>query len=318
MQKLRFIASLAVVGLAAPFPSPAALLTGFVRCDANQNQTSDAADLPIANVRVTVVSQTGSFSKSVYTAANGSFSMQIPSFDPLAYRRDPLSQTYVETLDASTLPAGSSILVPQPISYISSTPAYYIDYASANLTTFVFNSGAGASSTGNWLINSPNCESRACGLTGGGTISGTNRRPEHSFSGFVAPTVSRNGVRRGHWVHGAVAEKLLFQSTLVQSVTCGTVPGAPANSRSAVNMIEFSGFGTLKGTRGNKTKYPPVSFTVRVEDHGQPGRGLDRYFLRVYSSDGTTLLLVSGNPSNPQDTLPVPISTGNLKIATLR
>jgi hypothetical protein len=72
--------------------------------------------------------------------------------------------------------------------------------------------------------------------------------------------------------------------------------------------------GRLDGIGHNKVRYNPVNFTVRAEDHGGPGRGVDRYYLRVYSSDGATLLLVSGDPSNPLDILTIPISAGNLRI----
>src|SRR3954466_8391891 len=80
----------------------AGTVTGFVFCDANNNQLIDSNDVPIAGVQVVVRGLIGTFSNSTVTAVNGSFSLEIPPFDPLALIRDPLSQTYVETLNPAT------------------------------------------------------------------------------------------------------------------------------------------------------------------------------------------------------------------------
>src|SRR2546429_9212425 len=90
--------------LVVVIPTRAAVVTGIVQCDANQNGTNDIGDVGLANVTVVVISQNHSFSNSTVTAADGSFSLQIPNFDPLAERQDPLSQSYMQTVDATTLP----------------------------------------------------------------------------------------------------------------------------------------------------------------------------------------------------------------------
>jgi len=215
-----------------------------------------------------------------------------------------LSQVYEESLDAATLPPGSTILFPVPITYIHPYPAFYIDFA-ADWTNLIYRSGSDTFPTGNWLISSPSCQSSACGISGSGIIRRSSKRPDHSFGGTISLKSLPDGTRRGHWTDVDHPSKLIFHSTVVQTVSCG---GSPANT------IEFSGMGTLKGTGPNKVPYSPVYFTARAEDHGRPGRGLDRYYLRVYSSDGTTLLLVSGDPSNALEILPVLISTGNITI----
>jgi hypothetical protein len=57
------------------------------------------------------------------------------------------------------------------------------------------------------------------------------------------------------------------------------------------------------------------SFPIKdAKDHGHSGKGVDGCYLRVFTADGTTLLLVSGDPSNPTDIVTVPISTGTLNI----
>jgi hypothetical protein len=149
--------------------SQAGLILGHVFCDANANATIDAADQPVQGAHVVVTNEIGTFSTETETAVDGSFSLQIPNFDALAERRDPLSQTYIETIVFVTLPAGSTVLSPQPLSF-SPFPSYYINYDS-DLTNFVFNSGGGATSTGDWLISNASCRSNPVGysLVGGFT-----------------------------------------------------------------------------------------------------------------------------------------------------
>jgi len=131
---------------------------GHVYCDANGTGQLDSGDQPLAGVQVIVRQEYGSYSNSTVAASDGTFNVTIPNFDLNAYRRDPLSQTYVETVVASTLPPNSTILFPQPITYISPTPAYYVDFASTNSNSLIFNSGTGATTTDEWLISSPACQ----------------------------------------------------------------------------------------------------------------------------------------------------------------
>jgi hypothetical protein len=300
---IKTILSLALLCLTMTTTARASVVSGIIQCDANQNGTNDIGDIGIANVMVVVVNENHTFSNFTFTAADGSFSVQIPDFSALAERQDPLSQVYEESLDPSTLPAGSTILLPVSIAYIHTYPAYYIDFA-ADLTNVVYTTATGTFSTGNWLVSSPSCQSSACSIAGSGVIRGSSRKADHSFGGTISLKLLRDGTRRGHWTHVSHLDNLLFKSTVVQTVSCD---GAPANT------IEFSGLGTLRGTGRNRVRYNSVLFTVRAEDHGR-GHGLDLYYLRVYSSDGTTLLLVSGDPSNPLNIVTVPLSAGNFKI----
>jgi hypothetical protein len=91
-------------------------------------------------------------------------------------------------------------------------------------------------------------------------------------------------------------------------VTCGGANGA--------SVIEFSGRGTLTNLKGKKgkSKSTDALFTVHVEDNGQPGGGKDTYYICVHNQAGENLLLVSGDPENPSNIVPVPISKGNLRI----
>jgi hypothetical protein len=304
MKKLDSFLSATLLCLTMATTARASVVSGIVQCDANQNGTNDIGDIGIANAMVVVVNQNHSFSNFTFTAADGSFSLQIPNFDPYFERQDPLSQVYEESVNAATLPPGSTILSPVPITYIHPYPAFYIDFA-ADLTNVVYTSGTGTFSTGNWLLSNPSCQSSACGISGSGIIRGSSKRADDSFGGTISLKSLPNGTRRGHWTHVAHRYNLLFQSTVVQTVSCG---GSPANA------IEFSGLGKLKGIGRNRARYSPVYFTVRAEDHGPRGRGLDRYYLHVYSPDGATLLLVSGDPSNPADIATIPLSAGNLTI----
>lgn len=313
MKKFCLLATSVLLFLAPASTSKAALVSGLVLCHPNQSPNISTNDTAIPSVRVIVTNQSGSFSNSTFTASDGSFGIEIPNFDPLAETRDPLSQVYVETLDFSTLPMNSSIIVPEPLTNISPTPAYYITFMSDG-TNVVYTSGVGNTATANWLINSPGCGSGGCGLTGNGMTLDQTGRPTQSFNGNITDDNLPDGTIRGHWTHVSSSAKLLFQSTVIQSVSCGTVFGNLPKNGSTNNMIEVFGMGTLTGTGGNRVKFNPVFFTLEVEDHGQPGKNADRYYLRVYTADGKTRLLVSGDHSNPQHVVTVPIITGNLRI----
>jgi hypothetical protein len=77
------------------------------------------------------------------------------------------------------------------------------------------------------------------------------------------------------------------------------------------------GTGTLKGIGGNKADFGTVFFFGRAEDRGEPGGGVDRYFLNVYTdaSDpvGSSVFVVDidGDPATVD---PIPIRSGNLQI----
>jgi hypothetical protein len=102
----------------------------------------------------------------------------------------------------------------------------------------------------------------------------------------------------------------------MEVVNCGNVPGHQGSSspKTPFSFIEFQGVGTLSGIAGNKADYGAVHFFARAEDLGEPGKGVDRLYLRVFDGSGNTLLLISAHPGNPLDVAPVVISTGNLQM----
>ena len=271
----------------------ASTITGSVFCDADQNQIIDSGDATISGVSVIVTNQNGTFSNSVVTAGDGSFSIHIPDFSASKETQDPLSQIYVETLDPNTLGAGSTIIIPTPITEITATPAFFISFAS-NRTDLVYTSGTGDSSNGDWLIDNPDCQSGAapltCTLKGNGAVHVDSSKKADSFQGKIATKGSK-------WMHVSRNLMLQFKTTQIETSSCSDIvassDGTNAPTTSGVE-IDFTGTGVLKGTGNNKTNYGEVLFTARAEDHGKKGKNSDRYYLRVYTSDGTTLLLVSG------------------------
>jgi hypothetical protein len=76
--------------------------------------------------------------------------------------------------------------------------------------------------------------------------------------------------------------------------------------------------GTLKGIGGNRVSYNTVYFTAQAEAPVQTGKHTQRYYLRVYTPDGVTRLLVSGDSSNPTHVFTMPISSGDLNITQAR
>jgi hypothetical protein len=159
----------------------------------------------------------------------------------------------------------------------------------------------------------------ACWLTGGGTIGGVDAhgKPLHTYGGVVNPGCSPTAAGGGNWNDIDHVAGLHFKGLDIQVITCGNIPGYPAGSSSPVtpfNYIDFQGVGTLKGIDGNTNDYGVVLFRGRAEDHGEPGGGIDRYYLRVYDAGGNTLQIISTDPANPLDIAPVTISTGNMQL----
>jgi hypothetical protein len=291
-------------------------VVGRVLCDANNNNTNDTADLGMAGVMVVVVSEAGGFSNSTVTLPDGSFSLSLPDFDAAAYRRDPLSQSYIESLTPSTLPADAVVVVPQPA--LGTNPVYYITPQTTNSPIFYI-SLAGSSTNGDWLISSAACrgqssQTNACRLTGSGRVLGESNRVD-TFSGSISPKVKKNGFRQGNWTHVSKALNLRFKSTEIDAVVCEQGGGVSVvDTNGTANAIEFTGRGTLRSLRGKKKVSTSVFFTVWATDQGTPGAGKDSYYIRVYDQNNETLLLVSGDPANPENIVPLPISKGNLRI----
>jgi len=273
---------------AAANTSRAWFAAGTIFCDADQDGVISSNDVPFPGILVLVTNVSGTFSNAAWSGADGFFIVQLPE----------TNDSYVETLVPETLPPDSGILFPVP-------PLYSFSLDTNNQIFF-----------GDWLINNPACQSGGCWMTGGGTF-GTGKKPDHSFGGNVFPGCSSTAGQGGNWNDIAHKLKLHFQGTVITTVRCGNVVGIPPGSdspESPFNFIEFEGTGTLKGIAGNQTNYGPVAFFARAEDRAEPGKGIDRYYLRVFTPDGTTQLLVSGDPLNPTNVVTVPISTGNFQI----
>jgi hypothetical protein len=297
-----FVAVLSIVAMLVASVSQAHAwdTSGTVLCDVNRNAGFDASDLPLGGVRVLV--QSASFSGSAVTDGSGQFFISLPE----------VPDTYTATLDSTTLPVGSNVII----------PGSQFQFVTQPTGDNEFNQ--------NWLVDSPQCRLQACWLTGGGTkfepITGTNlaqRGPQVTFGGNVHPGCSATAGAGGNWNHVDHSQKLHFQGTAIPTVQCGNVPGIPAGSSSPqtpVNFIEFSGTGTLRGVAGNKTDFGTVNFFARAEDRNEPGSNgakdgalIDRYFLRVFDSAGNTLLLFDGD-GDPATVDPVTITGGNLQI----
>jgi hypothetical protein len=346
MKLLRCFFCSCILLAAISIKTNAANVFGVVVCDADQNQVVDTNDIGIPGVLVVITNQSGSFSNSVVTGADGSFNIEIPNFDPLGEVQDPLSQVYVETLSPATVPTGSTIIMPVAITNLSSTPAYYIDFA-ADQTTLLFTDATGQSSSGYWLLNNPECQAGAgCQLEGCGKVRECRgSHNEHEFGGMICSDCSSNSGPCGFWTDCAHELKLEFCSTVITNVQCGEVQKTCGSVTVTIKTIEFSGCGILKDKKGRKEHCCPVYFTAycvdngatRVpcdsEDHGK-GKGKDHdkdkdhgkpkkpcitpcpdgYYLRVCDGNGVTLMLVSGDCSNPSDIAPVCISKGDLDI----
>jgi len=269
---------------------------GYIYCDANQNGQIDAnIDVGLQSVLMVVVNTSGTFSNANWTAADGFFIVGVPEGE----------DSYILYAHPATLAAGAVTLVP--------AAGVYAFTLTTNQDTF---SGDFLINTGGVCPASTPPTNGACWLTGGGTIK-ANGKPQHSFGGVVYPGCSPKAAGGGNWNHVAHSLGLHFKGTEMGVVSCGNMPGIPPGSRSPktpFNYIEFQGTGTLKGIGGNKADYGQVYFFAHCEDRNEPGKGIDRYYLRVYAADGTTLLRVSADAANPLDVAPVAISTGNLQM----
>src|SRR5258706_4336147 len=100
--KLIQSAMVVVLTLGAATQAMAWFSSGYVVCDANQNEQIDAGDLPLQGVLVVATNQSGTFSNATWTAANGAFLL------PWADQPD----CYVEFIHPATLPAGSTVTLP--------------------------------------------------------------------------------------------------------------------------------------------------------------------------------------------------------------
>lgn len=91
-------------------------------------------------------------------------------------------------------------------------------------------------------------------------------------------------------------------------------PGPGNSPKTPCNYIDVGGSGTLKGVGGHKANHGTVCFYARALDLGEPGKGVDQFYLQVYSANGQTLLLISTNPGNPEIASLMVLRGGNLQL----
>jgi hypothetical protein len=290
--KILTISSLLLIGSAAT--SNAWFKFGTVYCDANTNGIIDTGDVPVQSVLVVVTNQSGSFSNATWTDINGQFLVALPD----------VPDQFVDFIHPATLPNGTTAVLPVFSSFQTTSDQTIVT------NNFLIENGGCVSST------PPPPPNGGCWLTGGGTIKDGKGQPAHTFGGVVNPGCSPTAAGGGNWNDVAHAARLHFKGLTMEVVNCGNVPGHQGSSspKTPFSFIEFQGVGTLSGIAGNKADYGAVHFFARAEDLGEPGKGVDRLYLRVFDGSGNTLLLISAHPGNPLDVAPVVISTGNLQM----
>lgn len=258
---------------------------------------------PLADVQIDFVSTTGDpYSDSVVTDENGYYHLRLPC-----------GYCYTATVVLSSEQAA-------------------VEPASGQMD-FCLNSYE--HTLADFVIDDPSCFTpEACWLTAGGvkfnSITGADMGEtgrKHNWGGNVYPGCSPTAGDGGSWNHIAFDDKLHFHGTHVEVVDCGNIDGIPPGSTSPVtpvNYIDFTGYGWLKGIRGNKADYEMVYFFAHCEDRNEPGshgqrdgEGVDRYFLNVYTDEfdpvGSSVLLLDMD-GNPATVDPVTITGGNMQM----
>ncbi len=270
-----------------------ATTSGFVFCDANHNGQIDSGDVPMPGVLVVVTNTTGTFSNANWTATpNGGFAIALGS----------PTDTYVEYIHPLTLPPDATVVQP---------PGGVYTFQLTNNETFM----------ANFLVSSTNCSSppppppppntNQCCLHAHASIGGSHGRSLFDIEGAALPSCDGTNADHGEWDIVARALKLRFEGSTFDITNCGT--DQDASSGAQFRFIEFQGLGTLKGFGGCHANFGVVAFSARAEDRS--GCGADRLYFRVYTADGTTVLLISSDTSNALDVAPVAISRGNLQIS---
>ena len=264
--------------------------SGFIFCDANQNRQIDSGDVPLPGVLIVITNLSGTYSNADFsTTPDGGFIIQLPGPD-----------TYVEYLHPATFPADASPIIPATGTY-----------------SYTFTVGVISNFEGNFLISSTNCvnstnpppppppATNKCCMTGGGTIVKGKGQPAYTFSLEVFPGDTSSGVDNGKLDIVAHAMRLHLKGDVFEIVNCG--------EEGSCQFVEFQGAGTLTGIAGNKANYGVVYFYARAEDCGEGKNKNDKLYVRVYTADGNTLLLISGDANNPTNVSPILTSTGNLQ-----
>jgi len=289
---------------------------GRVWCDANGNGRIDSEDTLLGGVVLTVENTAGTFSSNMVTWPDGS------AFQGEYYLNMPsVADTYCITIDTTTLPAGSSIVIPAAGEYCFPL----------NDTTRSF--------TGDWLIDSPTCREEAkCWMTAGGVKfepilnartaevkNGNGGGPSDSVGGVVYPGCSPFPGGGGNWNHVAHSLKLHLLGKDQTVIRCDNVDGHPPGTDSpvcTVDFIEWISTGVVQGIGGNKFGPVPVTYFGRIEDRNEPGNeqsatsggDIDRYFLRVVDGNGNVLILIDADGVDNGVVDPLTITGGNFQI----
>jgi hypothetical protein len=117
--------------------------------------------------------------------------------------------------------------------------------------------------------------------------------------------------KKGQKVKGSL---LLIRRTADGSifrVKSNALEGLAIGEDSSLGWASFTGKATYKepGWLEPEGNY---SFTVYVEDHGEPGGGVDRFWLEVRDKDGNTVPDLS--LSRPASSNPITITGGNIVV----
>jgi len=273
--------------------------SGFVLCDANQNGIIDTNDVVVPGVLVVVTNLSGTFSNAAWTTfQEGYYFLDLPD----------QPDTYVEYLHPLTLPENSVIVLPPGGTY-----PFTLDNTNQNTFqgSFLLSNSACITITDTNPPPPPGTNVNVCCVTASGSIKDSGGVVQHKFAGAVFPPCKANSSQVGVWTDTAVQWGLCLKGKILQVLNCGTFTNTVDDTILVGDFIEFQGSGTLK-QNGVCTA---VTFFVRLEDFGAPGKNLDRYYLRVTASDNTVLLLVSADEANPLNVAPVLISSGNVRFS---
>lgn len=296
MKVTRVLAIATLLILVSTFSSHATT-GGFVFCDSNGNGQFDTGDVPLTGVLVVVTNTSGTFSNAAWTITpEGGFAIALGS----------TTDTYVEFIHPATLPTDATVVLP--------AGGVYTFTLAPNNTEFL----------GNFLVTSSTCTTNNppppppppptvtnfC-LKAAGTICGPGKT-RIVFNGSVSPACDGTNADTGEWDVCFRPARIRFQGSVVDI----TAAGEDQNTSGATfRYIEFQGGGTISGIEGCKIKTTGVFFHGRAEDHGGCHNATDELYLRIFTAEGTTLLLISGDTADASDISPVPI-TGDLVIST--
>lgn len=211
--------------------APAWHVSGKVVCDANGDGQIDAADTAVVGVMVAVENSSGSFTATATTAANGTFTIDLPH----------TADSYLAYLHPPTVPPGASVLRP-----------------AGGVHSFSLTFSQESFEQANFLLDCdtnepppPPADAECDKVTGGGWIVGT---PSGAKGNFGVSGGTKGGEFWGHLNYVDHGTGMHVRST---AVTAYQLDPANANGR----YIHFNVLiGSASGTA-----------VVHVIDNGEPG-----------------------------------------------